>query len=519
MAPRTTDQIRDDLLEHMQDEHRAIGQRIVTTPRSPHFVLATAIALEIEGAEAEAAAARREAFPSTASEEGVLQHADAAGNERIEPVRAVLRVRVTGTPSAVLPVPAGKQLTSAAGLVFLAAEGNVAFNSGGVAFVAVTARDAGVAGNLADGAVLTWQGAPAGFAPTATAMAAPGDSSHVLVVGADLETIEELRTRTALWWKERRQGGNRADWHGWLEEVEGVGDGFVWPRAWLDGGVVFRAALPGVMVTAVLAPPPPAGSYTQQSDGSLGLGLAPSYSRVASPELRERVRRYIEGTHDRAGVPLPTALQRQRRPSGIAAQNWLCAEPVTMGVDLTVAIDADPAVAPWPWGLADSPVRVVTAATASVLTLDSAVGIPAGSRVAVQVGTGVIRGGFWLARIVGAPVGNVVTLASPLPVVPVAGAQVRPDGGLWGDVRARVLGVVDHLGPGDDASIESQRYPRPADHAPELLYASRLIAAVQELAGVTGVTVTLPLDAVVPVVADRAPLKLVVPGLVRVVPG
>jgi hypothetical protein len=42
---------------------------------------------------------------------------------------------------------------------------------------------------------------------------------------------------------------------------------------------------------------------------------------------------------------------------------------------------------------------------------------------------------------------------------------------------------------------------------------------VQELAGVTGVTVTLPLDAVVPVVADRAPLKLVVPGLVRVVPG
>ena len=514
---RTADAIRDDLLENLQVEHRAIGQRVVTAPRSPHHVLATAVALEVEGAEAEAAAARRECFPGTASEEGVQNHADAAGLEPVEASRAVLRARITGPVSTTSTVPAGKQLTSAAGLVFNAPAGNVTFDSGGAAFVAVTARDAGAAGNLPLGAVLTWQAAPAGFGPTATAALAPGDTSHVLVVGADPETVEDLRGRTKRWWKERAQGGNRAEWAEWLERVEGVGDGFVWPRAWLDGGVTFRPNLPGVIVTAVLAPPPPASSYVQNPDGTLGLGLSPSYARAPSADLRARVRNFVEGTHDRAGVPVPTALRKQLRPTGIAAANWLCAEPATVAYDLTVSIATDPAVAPWPWGVDDAPVRLVTSATDTALTLDDASGIRPGSRLAVQLGTGVIRGGFWLARVQ-AVAGNVVTLTAALPTAPSVGAQVRPDCGLWADARAAILGVVDNLGPGDESSIESQRYPRPADHCPDLLFTSRLVAAVQELAGVAGVRVDTPSDSVVPALADRAPLKLVAPGLVRVVP-
>lgn len=518
MPSRTAEEIRDDLLENLQEEYRAINVRIVTAPKSPHFVEATAIALEVEGAEAEAAAARLEAFPLTASEEGVLQHADAAALVRVDPVRSVLRVRVTGTPSTVLSVAAGKQLTSPAGLVFNAPAGNVTFDSGGEAHIAITARDAGAAGNLALGTVFTWQGAPSGFGATAVAALDTGDTSHLLVVGADLETIEELRTRAGLWWKERRQGGNRADWQGWLEEVEGVGDGFVWPRSWLDGGVTFRPGLPGVIVTTVLAPAPPASSYVQSGGLALGLGLSPAYSRVPSSDLRTRVVNYIEGTHDAAGVPVPSPLRRQKRPTGIAAANWVCAEPNDVAYDLTVSIAADPAVAPWPWGIDDAPVRLVTASTTTTLTLDDATGITAGSRLAVQVGTGHIRGGFWLARVQGAPVGDVVTLSEALPVAPSVGAEVRPDCGLWGDARAASLGVVDSLGPGDEATVESQRYPRPADHAPDLLFTSRVIAAVQELSGVSGVDVTAPSASSVPEAADRAPLKLVVPGLVRIVP-
>ena len=514
---RTADEIRADLLENLQIEQRAIGQRIVTAPRSPHYVLATAIALEVEGAEAEATAARRECFPGTASEEGVQSHADAAGLTLVEASRAVLRARITGPVSTTSTIPSGKQLTSAAGLVFNAPAGSVTFNSGGVAFIAVTARDAGSAGNLPLGETLTWQAAPSGFGATATTALDTGDTSHVLVVGADLETVEELRGRAKLWWKEKAQGGNRAHWVEWLEAVEGVGDGFVWPRSWLDGGVTFRPALPGVIVTTVLAPAPPASSYVQNSDNSLGLGLSPSYARAPSSDLRTRVRNYIEGTHDRSSVPVPSALRKQLRPTCIAAANWLCAAPVTAAYNLTVSIATDPAVAPWPWGVDDAPVRLVTSATDTALTLDDASGIRPGSRLAVQLGTGVIRGGFWLARVQ-AVAGNVVTLTAALPTAPSVGAQVRPDCGLWADARAAILGVVDNLGPGDESSIESQRYPRPADHCPDLLFTSRLVAAVQELAGVAGVRVDTPSDSVVPALADRAPLKLVAPGLVRVVP-
>lgn len=514
---RTADEIRDDLLENLQDEHRAIGLRIVTAPRSPHYVLATAIALEVEGAEAEAAAARRECFPGTASEEGVQNHADAAALAPVEASRAVLRLRITGPTSTVSTIPAGKQLTSAAGLLFNAPAGSVTFDSGGVAFIAVTARDAGAAGNLSLSAVLTWLAAPSGFGATGTTALDTGDTSHVLVVGADAETVEELRGRAKLWWKERAQGGNRAQWAEWLEQVEGVGDGFVWPRAWLEGGVTFRHNLPGVIVTTVLAPPPAASSYVQNADGSLGLGLSPSYARAPSSDLRTRVRNYVEGTHDRSGVPVPTALQKQLRPTGIAAANWLCAAPVTAAHDITVSIATDPAVAPWPWGVDDAEVRFVASATDTALTLDDASGIRDGSRLAVQLGAGVIRGGFWLARVQ-IVAGNVVTLTAPLPTAPSAGAQVRPDCGLWADARAAILGVMDNLGPGDDASIESQRYPRPADHAPDVLFASRIVAAVQELAGVSGVDAIAPAVSFVPEPADRAPLKLVVPSLVRIVP-
>lgn len=515
---RTADEIRDDLLESLQDEHRAIGLRIVTAPRSPHYVLATALALEVEGAEAEAAAARRECFPGTASEEGVQNHADAAALAPVEASRAVLRLRITGPTSTISTIPAGKQLTSAAGLLFNAPAGSVTFDSGGVAFIAVTARDAGAAGNLPLGAVLTWQAAPAGFGATGTTALDTGDTSHVLVVGADAETIEELRGRAKLWWKERAQGGNRAQWAEWLEQVEGVGDGFVWARAWLEGGVTFRPNLPGVIVTTVLAPPPAASSYVQLGGLDLGLGLSPAYSRVPSSDLRTRVRNYVEGTHDRSGVPVPTALQKQLRPTGIAAANWLCAAPVTLATGIAAAIVVDPSVAAWPWGVEDSSMRTVSSATTTALTLNNASGIDVGSRIAVQVGTTYIRGGFWLARVQGVA-GNVVTLSAPLPVAPSVNAEVRPDCGVWAGVRAAVLGVFDSLGPGDHGSAESQRYPRPADHASDLLFASRIVAAVQELEGVEGLAVTEPAEAVYPPSVDRHPLLLIIPGLVRVVPG
>lgn len=516
---RTADQITDDLCANLQTEFTAIGERVVTAPRSPMRAVASALSLEIEGAEAEAAAARLEALPGTASEDGVLAHADAAGLVRVEASRAVLRIAVTGTPSTTGTVPDGKQLTSPTGLLFNATAGDVAFDGSGVGYTTVTARDTGAAGNLALDTVLTWQGAPSGFGATAATALASGDTTHVLVVGADLEDVgTELRARAVAWWKERAQGGNRAEWAENVGRVEGVGDAFVWPRATVRASV-FRPNLPGVLIVIPLAPAPASTSYVQNSDGTLGLGLSPAYSRIPSDTLRTRVRTYIEGTHDRSGVPVPSALQKQRRPAGMGADNWQCRAPSTSTQNITLALSTDPAVAPWPWGVTNASVRYIASATTTALTLDDVTDLAAGSRLAVDLGTSHIRGAFWLARVQGV-VGSVVTLTTPLPVAPSVGAEVRPDCGLWAEARAASLGIVDNLGPGDAASdlasIPSQRYPRPSDHGPDRLFTSRLVAAAQNIVGVAGVSVNAPATSAVPIVTT--PLLLVVPGVFKIIP-
>ena len=515
---RTAEDIRDAFLESLQTEFTAIGERVVTAPKTPFYALGTALGLEIEGAEAEASAARQEIFPDTASEDGVLSHADFSGLTRVTASRSVLRVRVTGTPSSTGTVPASKTLTSPTGLVFNATAGNVAFDGSGVGYTTVTARDAGAAGNLAVGTTLTWQnGAPSGFGATAVTALASGDTSHLLVIGADLESIEDLRVRVSLERKERAQGGNRAEWVSWATAVEGVGDAFAYPRAWLSG-ITYRVDVPGTVVLVVLAPSPASDSYVQNADGTVGLGLSPSYSRLPTDALRERVRNYIEGTHDAAGLAVPTALQKQKRPVGVAAANYTIpgyagAFPTFTEVDVTVRVATDPAVAPWPWGVDDASSRTIVSATSTTLTLDDATGITAGTRLAVELGVSVVRGAFWLARVQGVA-GNVVTLTAPLPTTPVSG-EVRPDCGLWTDIRRIVLSVFDHLGSGDESTVESQRYPRPADLGQDRLFTSRIIDPAQELAGVAGVSVSTPASPVTP--SSSSPLLMLVPRKIRVI--
>lgn len=512
---RTADDIRDDLLENLQTEFTAIGERVVTAPKTPFYALGNAIALEIEGAEAEASAARLEVFPATASEDGVLNHAEFDGLTRIPASHAQVRVRGTGTPSTTVPVAAGKQLTDAQGLVFNADAASISFDGAGVGYTTVTARDTGAASNVALGAVLTWQnGAPAGVSSTMTAAPASGESTHLLIVGAELEDIEDFRERVKLWRKERKQGGNRGEWAGWAEEVEGVGLACTYPRAWYYSAT-WRYGTPGTLTMIVLASAPPDDSYVQNSDGTLGLGLQPTYTRVPTTTLRTRVKDYIEGRVDTAGRAVPTLLQVQKRPVGIAEANWTSTWFNSASTAVTVNLEVDPGVAPWPW----STTRTVSASTTTTLTLNDATNLPVGARLAVALGTDDIRGGWWLATVQSV-VGSVVTLTAAMPATAAVGAEVRPDPGLWDEIRRIVLQLFDQLGTGDTpmnspASIDSARYPRPADRGPDRLTAAAIIAAVEGLAGVANVTVTLPGGGSY-VAPD--PGYLLVPGAIRLQP-
>lgn len=527
--PRDADTIRDELLLAVRGEHDALGERIVTAPKSFYYVLGTALAVELEGAEFEAASARQEAFPDTASEAGVLKHAEFLGVVRLVATQAVERIRILGTPSTTLTVAAGKTLTDAQGLVYLAAAGDVATDGAGFGFLAVTARDPGAEQNLPLGATLTWQnGAPSGMAATAITAVASGDPTHALVVGADAETIEDLRTRVIAAFKEPAKGaGARVDYVLNAEAVSGVGAAFGYMRAKAvryenPGGDYWEWTYntPGRLVILALGAAPPANSYVQDNGGSLGLGLQPTFTRILSSTVLGRIRGYIEGTTDTAGRAVPESAQVQRRPGGMALGNYVVDSPIPGVVDVTVLLTVDPGIARWPWGITDGTSRTIQASpapTTTTFTLDEVTGIANGSRIAVFVGTSVIKGGWWLSTVASI-VGNAVTIATAAPSAPSGGAQkVRPDCGLWSETRRLVLALIDSLGPGDiplnvePEELGSQRYPRPNDRGSDRLFKSDIIAELEGLTGVLGVTVEAPAFDV-----TSLPGKLAIPGVITV---
>ena len=502
---RTRDQIRESILARWRTAFAP--RRLVTTPRSFVWALADALALEQEGAEATAAAATLEAFPESASEDGVLVHADFSGLDRQPATAAVMRARVVGSANGASTVPAEAELIGPTGLIYRADAATLALDGSGYGFITVRARDVGAAGNLTSGAVLTWVSAPAGLTSTATVRAASGDVTPLLVAGADQESIEELRARAILARKEKAQGGNRADWVRWAVTVAGVGSAYCYPRSRrtaLDGGgFAWSYGVPGSLVVLPLAPAPGAATYVQNADGTMGLGLDPTFTRIPSSELRAIVREYVEGTVDAAGLTVPEAAQQQLRPASLAPGSYEIGAAGVVGVNVTLRVTTDPAIAPWPWGFGpgEGLHREILSATTTTLTLNSVTGIATGKRLAVFLGTSVVRGGWWVATVAYVA-GSVVTLSTPLPSVPSAGVQkVRPDCGLWTEIRRRLLAHFDRLGPGDTqvpndgtypdpvvTQIMCARYPRPNDAGRDRVYASDLIAVVEGIPGVIAVT-------------------------------
>lgn len=525
--PRTRDEIREAILTHLRAAYAP--RRIVTTPKSFFWSLADSLALEQEGAEATAAASALEAFPATASDEGVQRHAEWSGLERQPASRAVLRARVTGTPDATVEIPEGAELASIEGLLFNVMPDTLVLDGSGYGFVSAAAHDVGAAANLAAGAVLTWTSAPAGLTATATVMAAPGDTSSLLLAGAELESIESLRLRVELWRNEKAQAGNRSDWVGWATSVSGVGSAYIYPRARRVsdgvGGYNWSFGVHGSLVLMPLAPAPGADTYVQNADGTMGLGLSPDFSRLPSELLRTFVGDYIEGTRDASGAPVPEALQEQLRPTTLAPGNYELGAPLAAETNITIRVTADPTIALWPWGTDGSP-RTVLASTSTTLTLSDATGITAGSRLALRVGTDVVRGGWWTLRAAAAPVGAVVTLTTSLPAEPAVSTQVRPDCGLWDEIRRRVLQHFDGLGTGDTqvpvspyipdrdvVQIMCARYPRPNDSGRDRLFLSDLIASIEAIPGVVGVEISDPTGTVIPTTG-----VLLTPGLITVQP-
>ena len=269
-----------------------------------------------------------------------------------------------------------------------------------------------------------------------------------------------------------------------------------------------------------LAPAPDADSYVQNADGTVGAGLDPDATRIPSTDLCDLVRGYLDGALDATGDAVPDASQVQRYPATMNADNLDIRPAAVVAIAVRVRVTTEPSVAPWPWGQSNSSLRNVVSATTTALTLDDVTGIRANQQLAVNVGTSYVRGGWWVASVQSV-VGSVVTLATPLPVAPGTGDDVRPDCGLWAAIREAILKVFDGLGPGDSRVLledltrgavdgQSARYPRPPTW-PDRLFQSALVTRIGDIAGVAGVQVELPAGNITP-----EPGTLAVPTTIEV---
>ncbi len=531
-SARTAAAIRDALLARWRARYLAMtpSRDLSIVEGSEAYNLADAFAHELGGTELGAQQAANRVLVRGASSTDLDRFAEDDGTARRPATRARLVVRVVGPTTATTPVN-GATLATAAGARFTpinattgATLANIDTDGSGNADITVEAVDAGAAGNLVAGTVLTWSSAPTGFAAT-------GSVTAISRTGANAEGDAALQQRLLERLREKPGGFNRAQVRDLGIQFAGVGECFVYPRAWkmLAPSTTPQFGAPGVLTVIPVVAAPDADSYVQ-SGTATGLGLSASYSRIPTDPFVATVKQYFLGALDAAGVAVAESQQQELIPATLLPDNLFALAPEPVTVDVTVRLSLDPSLASWPWGVSNPASREVTASSTTWVELDSVAGIAAGSRIAVFIGTSRVRGGWWLATVASTPVGNRVTFAQALPSAAEVGASnCRPDCGLWDAVRREVLKLFDSLGPGDARdggtvsgglitgaalSVVSGRYPRPtAASSPETLFRSRITQVVQGVDGVLGVSVPTPSG-------DRTPAPgyLLVPSSVTVEP-
>lgn len=496
---RSAAEIRDALLSDWRARYVARGEDLDITEGSDAYNEAASLALLQEAVELGAKAAAHRVLVRDASGEDLDRFAEDDGTARKPASKARRAVQVTGPVSTTTPLT-GAWLSTSLALRFDpidrntgAALASVTTDSSGLATITVECVDEGVVGNLALGMVLTWSTAPTGFAATATVVDGLGQRD-----GEEPESDTALRQRLLERLREKPAAGNRAEWREWGRTPAGVGEAFVYPRAWRNPDLSWLLEAHGTLVVLLVRPSPPEDSYEIADDGTLGQGLHPSYTRLPDEGLTDLVRGYVEGEYDAAGLSVAEASRVQLRPAGLPAENINYGSPEPIYVDILVKLATDPAAAPWPFGVDDPEVRtcVGTPSTTTTLYLDDVSGIIEGTPVMVGLGTDAIQGGWYPAVVASIGVGS-ITLASPLPSAPVLGTEVRPDPGIALACVAETLKYFRLLGPGDSrltsagaTSVKSGRYPRPTPASwPDRPFPSKVVDRVSDLTGVEGVEV------------------------------
>ena len=202
----TLKQLRDQIAADIDGELKSTDSML---RRSFLKALATAFAGALHLAYGFLAWIAEQVFPDRAEEAAIVRWAAIWGVERADPVAATGTISVQGTAGTA--VPQGTVWRSSARADYASdADGMVAAD--GTLDVAVTAVEAGAAGNAADATKLRLVSAVAGLQSAATANGA-------ITGGADRESVESLQSRLVDRIRTPARGGTETDYRRWAKDA------------------------------------------------------------------------------------------------------------------------------------------------------------------------------------------------------------------------------------------------------------------------------------------------------------
>jgi uncharacterized phage protein gp47/JayE len=311
---------------------------------------------------------------------------------------------------------------------------------GGTADVNADAVVAGTAANQGDGTTLTLASPPAGVSPSATLIVNVNTT-----LGTDAESDTDWRSRVLGATVNRPGAGNAGQWIEWAESVPGVYKAFCYKRFY---GLT-------TVVVVLLGPP---GTRVSGITGAI-----------------------ITAVETKLAAEKPTG----HTPTVLVLQ------PTYLAV--VAAITPKTGYGPdWTGTLAEDPAQAST--TTKVYTTTDPAASPNflahGMRVVCKTNAVLNATEERIVDVVGP--GHYFTVTVPFSAAVNNSSTIYPGGPLWQPCYNAIAAVFDALGPARETTGNAPRVPDTAGSWPSKLFVSDLTAAIDNVAGVAGCTVTAP---------------------------
>lgn len=472
--------IRSALLSDWAAQYAARGETLLVAPGSDAYLLASALATQLEALEAQAEQVTRDMLPDQASTEALDRHAYVDGLTRLAGFTARHTVTVTSGVAGPFAIPAGTRMAFSDGTLYVVESASVTTTGGSPSgTIAVRAVSPGASGTRTTGDTLTFTTAPSGLNSTGTV-------ASTVRAGTDAESDAELASRIIGRRRERPGSGNRADWRDWVLSYTGteIADAYVYPL--LAPPAVFPGAgtadTPGCVTVVAVGP--------AQGDTTTNTRIVPTDdSTPGTPPGGARLTRiedYIEGDRLPDGTDISATPNDALRPVVVTPDNY-CVQQISVSsqaVLLTVTVSATNAPQ---W----SGTLTLVSATASTLVVSGNHIGKVGYRILVAIGTNNYRGSFKSFTLGAASFDGVnTTFSMDDPAIATATGTIYPAALNFAEIREAVLAYFDALGPGDTSP--ASRWPSEDDGARSTLYRTALAAAAIGVDGVLSATTTTP---------------------------